>query len=292
MTQSPSPSVDEVAVKPWPLFGYAPGRYRCQCVVCQQMFEGDKRAVHCLECAARAANASLVSPPKAGREEPRGWEGYWPGAGSINSVTMITRHERVMRQWVSDGAEITPLYANHEARGDGVRVTEGAVEKSHAYGEMFKAFADELVTLSHNFESLDDARKSVRDFARGVYAESERVARCPYCQGSRIELADGGNGIVLERACSMCSAALPPLGDGRAEIVEECARLCDAEAELRFAQARKADDGDTSWGIDTHASSIAQDNKAITARGLAAAIRALSSPPKSSETPGNAGVST
>jgi hypothetical protein len=45
--------------KPWPLGGYAPGNYLCQCVTCGTVFVGDKRAVTCLECAASQANASL-----------------------------------------------------------------------------------------------------------------------------------------------------------------------------------------------------------------------------------------
>lgn len=49
----------------WPLFGYAPGDYMCKCVVCDQTFVGDKRAVNCLECAVRAANRKLASPAPA-----------------------------------------------------------------------------------------------------------------------------------------------------------------------------------------------------------------------------------
>jgi chromosome segregation ATPase len=62
----------------------------------------------------------------------------------------------------------------------------------------------------------------------------------------------------------------------REQAIEECAKVCEAEAEKRFSQARKASAGDASWGIDTVASSMAQDHKAITAQGLAHAIRALS----------------
>lgn len=36
---------------PWPLGGYAPGNYTCVCADCAKMFEGDKRAMQCLECA-------------------------------------------------------------------------------------------------------------------------------------------------------------------------------------------------------------------------------------------------
>lgn len=46
--------------KPWPLGGYAPGNYMCQCATCGKRFEGDKRAVTCLECAASQANDRLT----------------------------------------------------------------------------------------------------------------------------------------------------------------------------------------------------------------------------------------
>lgn len=35
----------------WPLFGYAPGGYMCNCLRCGDQFTGDKRAWHCLPCA-------------------------------------------------------------------------------------------------------------------------------------------------------------------------------------------------------------------------------------------------
>jgi hypothetical protein len=49
----------DLKLKPWPLYGYAPGNYQCKCVTCEKIFEGDKRASRCLECAALTANAAL-----------------------------------------------------------------------------------------------------------------------------------------------------------------------------------------------------------------------------------------
>jgi hypothetical protein len=46
------------------------------------------------------------------KAEPVAWEGYWPGAGSINSQTVLTRFRSTMERWEKDGAEITPLYAS------------------------------------------------------------------------------------------------------------------------------------------------------------------------------------
>jgi hypothetical protein len=44
----------------WPLLGYAPGSYFCKCHECKEQFDGDKRAIQCLPCAVRAANAGLA----------------------------------------------------------------------------------------------------------------------------------------------------------------------------------------------------------------------------------------
>lgn len=49
----------DVVTKPWPLSGYAPGDYQCKCAICKEMFIGDKRAVMCLECAARSVKAEI-----------------------------------------------------------------------------------------------------------------------------------------------------------------------------------------------------------------------------------------
>lgn len=55
-------------IRPWPLIAYAPGNYQCECCACKKKFNGDKRAVMCLECAISETHsrvdeleASLVS---------------------------------------------------------------------------------------------------------------------------------------------------------------------------------------------------------------------------------------
>jgi hypothetical protein len=37
----------------YPIGGYAPGNYLCNCVNCKTEFQGDKRAVQCEYCAVR-----------------------------------------------------------------------------------------------------------------------------------------------------------------------------------------------------------------------------------------------
>lgn len=61
-------SADDNQTKPWPLAGYAPGHYWNKCHRCEQIFVGDKRAVHCLECAASLVNTRLALKPVMGGE--------------------------------------------------------------------------------------------------------------------------------------------------------------------------------------------------------------------------------
>lgn len=56
------------------------------------------------------ASTALEALSRAEGQEPAAWEGYWPGAGSVDSATTITRHRSIMEQWAEDGAEVTPLY--------------------------------------------------------------------------------------------------------------------------------------------------------------------------------------
>ena len=39
----------------YPIGGFAPGSYLCNCVTCNSQFQGDKRAVQCELCALRQA---------------------------------------------------------------------------------------------------------------------------------------------------------------------------------------------------------------------------------------------
>jgi hypothetical protein len=56
-----------------------------------------------------ALEAALpLSKPEA---EPVAWVGYWPGAGSIDSVTRTTHFQRQAASWRDNGAHITPVYA-------------------------------------------------------------------------------------------------------------------------------------------------------------------------------------
>lgn len=67
-----------------------------------------------------------------------------------------------------------------------------------------------------------------------------------------------------------------PLGDGREAALEEAAKLCDAEEAERVRRMDAAGAGSWEWG-EPKASALAQGHKAITAQGLAKAIRSLKS---------------
>lgn len=45
----------------WPFFGYAPGNYHSLCAIgCKEPFEGDKRALRCLDCAIKTAKDHIA----------------------------------------------------------------------------------------------------------------------------------------------------------------------------------------------------------------------------------------
>ena len=75
----------------------------------------------------------------------------------------------------------------------------------------------------------------------------------------------------------LISLARAGLEAGKAEesMRERAAELADSEAALRKENGVAAEAGDTRWGLDTEAASLAQYHKSVTASLLAGAIRAL-----------------
>lgn len=53
---------------------YAPGTYECKCLSCGRTFEGDKRALHCFDCATSIAAGHQPNIPFASQEEADEWE--------------------------------------------------------------------------------------------------------------------------------------------------------------------------------------------------------------------------
>jgi hypothetical protein len=66
----------------YPIGGYAPGNYLCNCVNCKNEFQGDKRAVQCEPCAVAAEEAwkklnreeQLAGLRKAAEQMEQIWE--------------------------------------------------------------------------------------------------------------------------------------------------------------------------------------------------------------------------
>lgn len=75
-------------------------------------------------------------------QEPVAWEGYWPGAGSIDSVTRLTSYRPTMEKWKADEAEITPLYASPQPEAV---ITEEMVERALA-----RSRGNDLSTLTNS----------------------------------------------------------------------------------------------------------------------------------------------
>lgn len=61
--------IDDGLNRDWPVGGYAPGLYECECINCSTKFDGDKRAKQCLPCAALSLKAEIERLREA-QEEP------------------------------------------------------------------------------------------------------------------------------------------------------------------------------------------------------------------------------
>jgi len=175
MTKSPSPSVDEGLVDKVPTDVWLAYEDRAREIAQRARLEAEvaiKNAILRFALEARLSGEALVSPPKAGAGEPVGWV-------TAEILAAMKRGERVVPGWKYSADFCIPLYANHEARGDGVRVTDEVVDREW----------DRLC-------EKDDRSSPVE------YPDMALITRDELAEAMR--------------------TALPPLGDGRAEIVEAC----------------------------------------------------------------------
>lgn len=132
-----------------------------------------------------------VSPPKAGAGKAVGWDTLAERLLEQRAFNAANRDDvpEDVRKTVADLWRQYCLAAqpNHEARRDGVRVTDGLIEAAIRAGDPnFDAAARESAPIA-----FDRAKQQMR------------------------------------RAIEAVRALLPPLGDGSAEIVEACARVAD-----------------------------------------------------------------
>lgn len=91
------PNEIEAAVKPWPLSGYAPGHYHCTCCKCSATFEGDKRAITCLECAVIDVKKASAASARGAADEIVVRDAHIPAAPSSPAATPEVKREEIAR---------------------------------------------------------------------------------------------------------------------------------------------------------------------------------------------------
>lgn len=204
--QPPSPIVDEMAVKrPCPKCGVddsemsaQQGWYFVECQNCDRITKAWRTPA---EAIADWNGAALVSPPKAGAGEPVAWRWRYDDPSYPGKMLgwffgpLKPPPKAVGRSW--PGWECEPLYANHEARGDGVRVKPLEWETDQVGGGLRAGeYRVRAGLWTHGYYWLRG-----EDDPHTGYAEED----------------DAKEAAQLDHETRIRSALLPPLGDGRAE---------------------------------------------------------------------------
>lgn len=223
-----------------------------------------------------ALAASLVSPPKAG--EPRAWEASGGGVESTlwfseSSASAVARNH---------GQTVRPLYANHEARGDGVRVkplewtSRGAFDHSADVYRILIMDGEYVLFIG----SLTNPT-GVPGTRYPTLAKAKAAAQLDYETRIRAALEAAlpplGDDVTPEAVEQIRQKAAPiidaeqwePLGDGRAEIVEAAAALIDGWTVATNSRHLHGWGGHTEAVVDML---VKRDEE------MAAAIRSLSNP--------------
>lgn len=103
-----------------------------------------------------------IAAPMPVASEPVAWMGYWPGAGSVNSTTELTRFRSTMENW--KGAEITPLYASPQPTfNDGVEAAAKLIE-----GGIDRGIRTKRDTCKHNRFGWEDCELCAVDAIRAL----------------------------------------------------------------------------------------------------------------------------
>jgi hypothetical protein len=82
--------------KQYPIGGYAPGNYYCNCITCKQQFFGDKRAVQCEPCAIEMVNAEIDINKEGGVEETKPEPNFYE---KLKEYFETTPREKVLEDW-------------------------------------------------------------------------------------------------------------------------------------------------------------------------------------------------
>lgn len=257
---SPSSSVDEVAL-PTGCKMDSPSRYASDldCDKCG-LGEGDAcREYHTIadaSIAAKRAAASLVSPPKAGTGEPVAWRK--PKHPAAVNPFFIDAEDRTA-DWAKQIYTV-PLYANPEPRGDGIKVT-GTGEADYwavwsgktgvHIGLWPKKETAEAVASEYSMASayIEPLYRRVTDDDGEADTQAEQSAE----NMRLIDWIADQIGLPHDEELSRSNfaawreAALPPIGDSRAEIVEALEAARDLAKTMEGLTGCRSDD-DYVWG--------------------------------------------
>lgn len=200
MTKSPSPSVDEVAedeLCSW--FDTLQSCLETFWSITEPGTDSRLLAEGAMDAAQAIAAIALVSPPQAGSGEPIAWT-------DKNGLEFLARGYGIDVSAEKHGTRDIPLYANHEARGDGVRVRN---LKWRDYEDRAYRSSDARTLIGlysvYQFESQSFARLET------PMSKSEQVF-------DTIDLAKAAAQAHFD--AEIRKQLLPSLGDGRAKSTE------------------------------------------------------------------------
>lgn len=151
--------VSEEQIKAWPLAGYAPGNYHCKCAICETIFEGDKRAVMCLECAARSVNKRLQAaasvPPDSGvAVKALEWKGDHAPA-VFNIEYQIIDNGNGFLVWINDDADGWQSDCDLSATKDEAKAAAQADYEARIRSALTPTITKN-VTVAHPSKSYED----------------------------------------------------------------------------------------------------------------------------------------
>jgi len=118
-------------------------------------------------CADHMGKPPAVPAPAAMPVKPVApylWEGYWPGAGSVGSLTRHTRDQATVDHWLAQGVNVTALYseadylASEAARQKAEEERNYAVRAASAFAELDKRISERSAQLARAADPLADPR--------------------------------------------------------------------------------------------------------------------------------------
>lgn len=186
-------------LKPWPLFGYAPGDYMCTCVGCGNCFGGDKRAVNCLECAALKAQRALARPAPAPTDAELVAE-LRRLLGEATEFWDLPKLCQTVRQLEKERA-LAP-FCSYQRR----ELAEKLADIAAPHLVSIIEHLPRLLALAESGDGLDNRRPLIRDPANE--AEAQRIYESWADQPGYVPWVPGGNSDKQEEARRQASLAV------------------------------------------------------------------------------------